>query len=173
MTTLKVTTVNVWIKVYLEFGLLYYTGASQSILRHCLKSTACCRLTDFSCLNNLYAVDLNPLSCKNQWCDGLHLYPSLWLALQILEMTQLISWKTFPPTATSSGSLLLADMEKSRERQGREGGVSRLQVAARSIYGLKKRARSEMSSDCLIGNSPQEYITFVIIPNRFLFETVS
>jgi len=55
----------------------------------------------------------------------------------------------------------------------RRGGVSRLQVAARSTYGLRQRARSEMSSDCFIGNSPQEYIAFVIISNRFLFETVS
>lgn len=134
---------------------------------YCLKTATCCRLADFPCLNNLLAVSLNSLSCENQWCDGLHGYPSLWLASQILKMTQPISWQTFPLTATSSGSLLLADMERSGGRRGREGGVSRLQVAARSTYGLRRRARSEMGSDCFIGNSPQERIAFVIISNHF------
>lgn len=52
------------------------------------------------------------------------------------------------------------------DRRG-EGGVSRLQVAARSTYGLRQRARSEMGSDCFIANSSQEFIAFVIIGNHF------
>lgn len=62
-------------------------------------------------------------------------------------------------------------MERQRRR---ERGVSRLQVAARSTYGLRQRAWCEMDSDCFIVNSPQDYIAFALICNHvFLFETVS
>lgn len=61
----------------------------------------------------------------------------MWFASQIPKMTQPIWWQTFPPTVTSSGSLLLAVGEKGAEDVGeREEGGSRLQVAVGRSYRL-------------------------------------
>lgn len=79
-----------WKFVLLKFK-LKYNGLGLFVLwlqytAPLSKTATCSRLTDLSCLNNLLAVSLN------SWCDGLHWYPLLRLASQILRMTQPISW---------------------------------------------------------------------------------